>query len=361
MDIITTDLPLGSRQLHDALNQNFEVIAKFLGQNDFEKVKDSLQEIVNDALSQKFDSDVDSKITQALKAHTEQLQKEIRAIVMPAMSPLEVTDQVETFKTDSHGIKHLTISERLASDFSYFIDEHISNNDILKQPIYITDAGTISLDYFNISSLSKAKKIGVLGDGIAAGQKAKYGFGDVFHEKTGVMVHNLAVDGSMLTNLFDTSIFGQSQILKDCDVVFIQLSSNDWSQAVEIGDTNSLDDQTFIGSLLRTINNVAANNPDAKIFVLLALPFAVQAIGSIATDHRENTSGRTLKEYMDAAKLALNSLSIPYLDLLEDNRIIEPLNPAVRTELIPDGFYPNEIGHQVIAQEMAKYFYYFYK
>ncbi|EPM7558102.1 SGNH/GDSL hydrolase family protein [Enterococcus faecium] len=340
-DSIKTDLPLGITQLHDDLQRNFEIIAKYFEGKAPEEIDQTIKEI--------FDK------------YNDEIHREIRAIIMPEMDPLEVTDQVQDFKTDSEGIKHETISDRLTAELRYFQDKYFRDNDILHHQFDITDAGIISIDFIEASSLMKAKKIGIIGDSVAHGWKAAYNFGDIFHKKTGATIENLAINGAKMANIGSSSIFKQAQVLKNCDVVIIQGTDDDWLGNVPIGNLNDATDQTYLGALYQIVQTIKRNNPKAKLLAMTATLQAPTTSGVIGrTDDWKNSLGLDLHDYMDAEKKALSQMMIPYADFMVKGGVMDPINPAFRKAMMSEGLHPNEVGHQWIAQELAKNFYYFY-
>lgn len=340
-DGIKTDLPLSATQLHDDLQKNFEIIAKYFEGSAPEDIENTIKEI--------FDK------------YNDEIHREIRAIIMPEMDPLEVTDQVQDFKTDSEGIKHDSISERLTTELRYFQDKYIRDNEILHHQFNVTDAGILSTDFISISSLMKAKRIGIIGDSVAHGWKAAYNFGDIFHDKTGANIQNLASNGAKMSNFGTNSIFQQAQLLKDCDVVIIQGTDDDWLANVPIGNLNDATDQSYLGALYQIVQTILANNPKAKLLAMTATLQAPTSNGTInRTDDWENDLGLSLHDYMDAEKKALSQMMIPYADFMAKGGVMDPINPAFRKMMMSEGLHPNEIGHQWIAQELAKNFYYFY-
>lgn len=340
-DEIKTTLPLGATQLHDDLQKNFEIIAKYFQGTTPDHVEETIKEIFNQ--------------------YDDEIHREIRAIIMPEMDPLEVTDQVQDFKTDSAGIKHSTISDRLTAELRYFQDKYIRDNEILHHQFDITDAGIISIDFIGISTLMKAKKIGIIGDSVAHGWKAAYNFGDIFKKRTGATIENLAINGAKMANIGTSSIFQQAKVLKGCDVVIIQGTDDDWLGDVPIGNLNDATDQSYLGALYQIVKTITKNNPNAKLLAMTATLQAPTTSGIIKrTDDWKNSLDLSLHDYMDAEKLALSQMGIPYADFMAKGGVMDPINPAFRKKMMSEGLHPNEVGHQWIAQELAKNFYYFY-
>ncbi|MED4846285.1 SGNH/GDSL hydrolase family protein, partial [Bacillus atrophaeus] len=137
---LNKDLPTSlDRDFREALNTNFEKI----------------EQAINNPSAELSQEEIEKKITE----NNEEMYKEIRAIITPDMSPLEVTEQVEQAKTDSKNVKHATLSERIAAE-----TEYAQHSNTLNQLLNITDSGYISVDFIKKSALRNAKKIAILGD-----------------------------------------------------------------------------------------------------------------------------------------------------------------------------------------------------
>lgn len=344
-----TKLPL-DHKWYVKLANNFKIIKKSLDDNDWETFKrqvDKLEKEVNQLLIQ----------PEQLETFKNELWREVRAIVLPDLSPLQITQEVLAFRTDSQGSQQASMSARLMAEINYLK----GSAAVWQRPITVDDAGHISTDYLALSRVIKnAKHIGVLGDSVAHGHLANTNFSDLLQRISGATINNVAVNGAHMMNNSDTSIYTQSKQISGCDLVVIQGTDDDWLANAPIGTPKDDEKTSYIGAFYRVVDNVRVLNPQAKIIVMTAtLQVPVRGTTIRRTDRTKNELGKDLHDYMDAQKLACTDLGLPYADFMQPN-LFQPLNPAFRKKMMSEGLHPNDVGHQVIAQELAKQIYYFY-
>ncbi|PCS00285.1 hypothetical protein RU85_GL000705 [Lactococcus garvieae] len=295
-----------------------------------------------------------------LETYNEELHQEIRAIITPDLSPLEITQEVLDFRKDSQGIEQSSMSKRLMSEINYIVSKYLVSSDIWKKPIAVDDAGRITTNYLSLSSVKTSKKIGIIGDSVARGYLSKCNFGDIFKKESGAEVTNTAINGAFMTDNEENSIYSQSKKISGCDLFIIQGTDDDWLGNIPVGTKYDDEKTSYIGAFYKVVENVRSLNPNAKILVMTATLQAPISNGKmIRTDQWKNTLNNNLHDYMDAQKIACNDLGLPYADFMRPD-LMEPMNPAFRKKMMPEGLHPNEIGHQMIAQELAKQIYYYY-
>lgn len=344
MTQLNENLPLEGRLLRDALDGNFHL----------------LNEVINFKDRQTLEALVRQICEVYLQTYNTELHQEIRAIITPDLSPLQITQEVKQFRKDSKGIEQPDMSERLMSEIKYLISDYLSNIDVLKKPIAIDEAGRITTDYLKMSSVPNRQRIGIIGDSVARGYLAQYNFGDLFKKASGAEVTNIAVNGAYMTHNNDNSIYSQSKKISGCDLVIIQGTDDDWLGNVPIGTKYDNETTSYLGAFYRVVDNIRTLNRKAQILVMTATLQAPGHGGKIdRTDRFKNKLGKDLHDYMDAQKLACQDLELPYADFMRSD-LFEPLNPAFRKKMMSEGLHPNEVGHQMIAQELAKQLYYFY-
>ncbi|MED3628970.1 SGNH/GDSL hydrolase family protein [Bacillus subtilis] len=332
---LNKDLPtsLGG-EFRDALDSNFT------------KIEDALNNFQSDSNMK--------KIEQKIKENNEEMYKEIRSLIAPEMSPLEVTEQVEQAKTDSKNVKHATLSERIAAETAYS-----QNSNELNQLLNITDSGHISVDFIKKSNLLNAKKIAILGDSVAHGLRAQYSFGDILKERTGAEVINLSVSGVNMSNNGNNNIYQQALKTSGNDVVIVQGTDDDWCNSIDVG-TDEKDITKFYGGFYQVIQQLRMRNKGCKIIVMTPTKQAKISNGKIVRrDTDKNKLGLTLADYVDAQKEACTLLSVPYADMFYTD-LFDPYNPAFRKMCMSEGLHPNEIGHQIIFQEICRNYFYYY-
>jgi len=103
MEPLNEQLPLDAQALRSALNANFHLLNAETAFVDRQTLETYIQRVCD----------------QAINAFNEEIHREIRAIILPPMSPLEVTQEVEEAKTDSKGIPHLTLNDRINAEITY--------------------------------------------------------------------------------------------------------------------------------------------------------------------------------------------------------------------------------------------------
>ncbi|KAJ80425.1 SGNH/GDSL hydrolase family protein [Enterococcus faecalis] len=344
MTKLNENLPLDGRDMRLALDGNFHLLNEII---DF-KDRQTLEQLVRQICDL------------YIKTYDKEIHQEIRAIITPDLSPLQITQEVLAFRKDSQGIEQSSMSARLMAEIQYLIAKYLESSDIWKKPIAVDDSGRITTNYLAVSYVKQAKRIGIIGDSVARGYLAKYNFGDLFKKVSGATVTNTAVNGARMTNNNEASIYAQSKKVGGCDLVIIQGTDDDWLGNVPIGSKYDDENTSYIGAFYRVVDNIRALNPNAKILVMTSTLQAPASGGSISrTDRWKNKLGKDLHDYTDAQKMACNDLQLPYADFMK-TELFEPLNPAFRKKMMSEGLHPNEIGHQMIAQELAKQIYYFY-
>ncbi len=114
----------------------------------------------------------------------------------------------------------------------------------------------------------------LLSEGIYAGELPVYPF--YIGNRTGMIVHNLAVSGSVLATITDQptryqwSVEGHYDTLvgSDADYITIWLGANDMWQKVPIGTIDSNDATTFYGAYNKVLTYYCNNFPNAKLGIV---------------------------------------------------------------------------------------------
>ncbi|MCW6174290.1 SGNH/GDSL hydrolase family protein, partial [Lactiplantibacillus plantarum] len=175
-----------------------------------------------------------------------------------------------------------------------------------------------------------------------------------------IYVENLSVGGAKMSDYDNNAIVNQASRLKQCDVVIIQGTDDDWVHDISLGYTGDTDIKTYLGGLQETIKRVKNNNPKAKLIVVNCTRQCVDVNSKYRTEQSKNALGLTLIDYMEAQKKYLNQQDVPYVDLMKPTSIFEPDNPAFKKTMMHDGLHPTPEAHQYIVQEIAKDYSYYY-
>ncbi|KZT95175.1 Phage minor structural protein [Lactiplantibacillus plantarum] len=223
--------------------------------------------------------------------------------------------------------------------------------------LYETARGQVLYDFVKQSSLTKANKIGVIGDSVSS---RAGGFPDILTHQYDIYVENLSVSGAKMSDYDNNAIVNQASRLQKCNVVIIQGTDDDWVHDIKLGYIGDTDIKTYLGGLQETIKRVKNNNPNAKLIVVNCTRQCVDVNSSYRTEHSKNAFGLTLIDYMEAQKKYLNQQDIPYVDLMKPTSIFEPDNPAFKKTMMHDGVHPTPEAHQYIVQEIAKDYSYYY-
>ncbi|EGQ4290908.1 SGNH/GDSL hydrolase family protein [Staphylococcus pseudintermedius] len=294
-------------------------------------------------------------VSQTLSQFYDQLQKEIRAIVLPEESPQAVAFELDESKTDLHNVKHDSFAQRLEADFRHLKEE-------VKTPGYVvTRNGTVMPDYREHSNIKRINSIVCIGDSVAKGLRASKNFGQYLAEFADASLTNLAVSGATFSTASDNNIVKQADKVRNADLVIVQGTDDDWLRngGILIG-TDSKDARTFYGAFCTIISKIRRNNPHAKIIVMTAtrqLPVNGATIRRKDTD--ANSLNLKLEDYVNKQVLACTELGLPVFDAYHTS-LIDPYNPAYRNKNMPDGLHPNEFAHEVIAHELLKIYDWYY-
>ncbi|MBY8913137.1 SGNH/GDSL hydrolase family protein [Bacillus sp. YC2] len=249
--------------------------------------------------------------------------------------------------------------EKTEEAINHFSAETAHAQNISSQLLHITDSGHISIDFIQKSGLRNAKKIAILGDSVARGLRAQYGFADILKDRTKAEITNLSVSGVNMSNNGKNNIYQQALKTSGNEVIIVQGTDDDWCNHIGIGKDEK-DITTFYGGFCQVIQQLRSRNKGCSIIVVTATRQAKISEGKIVRrDTDKNKLGLTLADYVDAQKEACTLLSVPYADLFYTD-LIDPYNPAFRKMCMSEGLHPNEIGHQIIFQEICRNYFYYY-
>ena len=130
---------------------------------------------------------------------------------------------------------------------------------------------------------------------------------------------------------------------RNADAVVVFGGTNDYGHGdAPFGELDSEDIYTFCGAVNSLINKLLKDYPKAKIVFMTPL-------------HRLNETiplepqNKTLEEYVNEIRKICKKRGVAVIDLFE----INPLDPS-NAELVPDGLHPNDKGHIVMADVIAK-------
>lgn len=339
-------------QYREDLIKNFKIIEDAINQLTSSMKNDTPDEIVK---KQDF--------VKELKDFRDDIEKEIRMIIAPEDDVRVVNGKLTEAMVDFDGKQHDSFKETLEANFAIFKREiQLPSNNAIHDPnesgnendkLSIGKSGLISYDYLKNSGIKNVKQIGIVGDSVAAGVKAKYNFGDILGNNAGATVQNVSVSGAKMSAYDNNAIPNQAHKLNGCDLIIIQGTDDDWVHNIGLN--------AYMSGLENTVATIKYQNPNAKLLFVLATRQTIVSNGKITrTENSKNNLGLTLMNYMNAEIEYLVGNNYPYVDLAHSNGTFDPSNPAFRKLLMDGGLHPKELGHEYIAQKIAQSYYWFY-
>lgn len=126
------------------------------------------------------------------------------------------------------------------------------------------------------------------------------------------------------------------------DAIVVFGGTNDFGHGdAKFGDIESTDIYTFCGAVNTLITDLKVNFPNTKIIFMTPI--------RRKTENIPDKNGKILEDYVNAIIEITNKHNIPVIDLFRSN-IINPND----TDVIPDGLHPNDKGHIIMADYIAK-------
>ncbi|HCT0590672.1 TPA: SGNH/GDSL hydrolase family protein, partial [Staphylococcus pseudintermedius] len=113
-------------------------------ESNFKEIDKLLTELL-DIKSKTSNKYLDSLIDTLFTKRYDQLQKEIRAIVLPEMSPLAITEDYEKSLSDLKGERHTSLKSRLDADLNQIKSQ--SQKTANDDRFIVTENGTIFADF----------------------------------------------------------------------------------------------------------------------------------------------------------------------------------------------------------------------
>ncbi len=197
-------------------------------------------------------------------------------------------------------------------------------------------------------------KINFLGDSITEGHGTSSSdntFHQIIKREYGLLeAYNCGIGGTRIakqtvpSNHRHDLYFGlRAKVMtKDVDAVVVFGGTNDFGHGdSKMGTIDSTDIYTFCGGLNTLITDLKAAYPNSKIIFMTPL--------RRKTENIPNHDGKILADYVDAIIEITKKHNIPVIDLFRSD-IIDPED----TDVIPDGLHPNDKGHIIMADYIAK-------
>lgn len=218
------------------------------------------------------------------------------------------------------------------------------------------------------SSKLAGKKIGLLGDSIAAGSitsNINNSFIAVACKKLNSSYKNVSVGGWFCGDAENRSIYRQITNLDgNEDLIVIFAGTNDYGHSFNIGkpyneDSNKqktpyIDEiNSTCGGLTKTITMLYSKY-GGYIPIVICLPIQRKLNGKTSTGGSwgYNTIGKTMSDYADAIKKLAAFFGIPVADFSD---LMNPNIDAENTLFFADGLHPNDLGHKLLGTALAEF------
>ena len=133
----------------------------------------------------------------------------------------------------------------------------------------------------------------------------------------------------------------------DADLIVVFGGTNDFGHGdAPFGEFSDRTADTFCGALHVLYTALLEKYPDKQIMVMTPLHRSSENI--------PNMHGKVLAEYVDMIRKAAEYYSLPLLDLWAVSGI-QPAVPVMKEKYMPDGLHPNDAGHVILTNKIAKF------
>ena len=133
----------------------------------------------------------------------------------------------------------------------------------------------------------------------------------------------------------------------DADLIVVFGGTNDFGHGdAPFGEFSDRTADTFCGALHVLYTALLEKYPDKQIMVMTPLHRSSENI--------PNMHGKILAEYVDMIRKAAEYYSLPLLDLWAVSGI-QPAVPVMKEKYMPDGLHPNDAGHVILTNKIAKF------
>lgn len=164
--------------------------------------------------------------------------------------------------------------------------------------------------------------------------------------------YNFGVGGTRIARQTNVSVYPVWDLFfelraetmpRDTDAIVVFGGTNDYGHGdAPFGELDSNDVYTFCGAVNSLITFLEKNFPNSeKVFVT--------PLHRVSENAPSQPDGKVLADYVDAMRQICKKRGVALVDLF-DIAPIDPKNPAH----VPDGLHPNNAGHEIIADVIAK-------
>ncbi len=202
-------------------------------------------------------------------------------------------------------------------------------------------------------------KINFLGDSITEG----YGcssedarFSNLIAAQHGAITRNYGISGTRLARQTNPSentrhdLDFPSRVAEmdpDADLIVVFGGTNDFGHGdAPFGDFSDRTAETFCGAIHELYVSLLEKYPTAIIMIITPLHRSTEDI--------PNMHGKVLKDYVDMIRRTAEYYSLPVLDLYATYGV-QPAVPVMKDTFMPDGLHPNDAGHVILTNKIAKF------
>jgi len=202
-------------------------------------------------------------------------------------------------------------------------------------------------------------KINFLGDSITEGHGCSCEaarFSDMIAAQYGAITRNYGIGGTRLARQSAPSddprhdLDFPSRVAEmdaDADLIVVFGGTNDFGHGdAAFGKFSDRTVDTFCGALHVLFTSLLEKYPDKPIMVMTPLHRSSECM--------PNMHGKVLKEYVDMIRQTAEYYSLPVLDLFAVSGI-QPAVPVMKEKFMPDGLHPNDAGHVILTNKIAKF------
>lgn len=210
----------------------------------------------------------------------------------------------------------------------------------------------------------KNTKINFLGDSITEGcgtSRPEKRFPDIISREYGLLSRNYGIGGTRYARQRFPSADPQSdkalclrckEMEKDADAVVVFGGTNDYGHGdAPFGCLGDNTPDSFCGACNVLYNDLKRRFPKAKILVVTPLHRLNEH--SVKGDGSAKTPRQPLSDYVVAIKTIAKYHGLPVLDLYSDHTL-DPHDPQICKNYVPDGLHPNDFGHEILAARIAQ-------
>ena len=205
----------------------------------------------------------------------------------------------------------------------------------------------------------KGLKINFLGDSITEGHgcsAVETRFTSKIAAEYGAITRNYGIGGTRLARQTNPSgnprhdLDFPSRVAEmdpDADLIVVFGGTNDFGHGdAPFGEFADRTAETFCGALHELYTALLVKYPHAPVVILTPLHRSSEA--------EPNMHGKMLKDYVDMIRKTAEYYSLPVLDLYASYGV-QPAVPAMLETYMPDGLHPNDAGHVILTNKIAKF------